>query len=250
MTARWLCLAFALIPSFALAGMSELFDKLSKDFGNVAHGSITVHKFRVKNTTDQPISISGVTSSCVCAIPLITKRDANPGEELTIEVKYDARTFVGPRSMQIRVNFERPYFEQVVLNISGHSRSDIVFKPGTIEFGSVTTGSDVVQTARIEYTGANDFRIREIQPTTFYDADLKEVARVPGQRVSYEITVKPKKQVPNGSVAEAIGLLTNDNLTPQIHLYTNGTFQGMLVATPKRLILARFQSVKRPADAF
>lgn len=51
------------------SGLTELFDHTTHDFGNVPHGSMNVHRFALKNTTGSTVRVSGVSSSCHCAMP-------------------------------------------------------------------------------------------------------------------------------------------------------------------------------------
>lgn len=217
-------------------GLGDLFDHQEKDFGNVPHGSVSVHHFVLKNTTSQDIRIASMRSTCRCASPSAPRALAKPGEELTVDVKYDATTFVGPRSMTIYVTFDLPAPEVVALRVSGYSRQDVVFNPGQIDFGVISRGAGGTQTAALEYAGALDWKVTDVRPGQWFDAKIDPMYREPG-RVGYQVTVALKKDAPPGALAESITFQTNDPTSPAVQLQAAATIQAPLTASPSLLEL-------------
>ncbi len=72
------------------------------DYGEVAHGSDGVRKFKFTNTGDDVLIIARVYSSCGCTIPKKPEAPIQPGETGEIEVKYDTKR-VGPIRKTITV---------------------------------------------------------------------------------------------------------------------------------------------------
>lgn len=235
-------LAVTLALSWSLpSGLAELFDKTSHDFGQVPSGSISVARFTLKNTTGSEVRITSMSSSCRCATPSAASFTAKPNENLVVEVKYDATTFRGSRSMTIFVFFDAPFVETVNLRVSGFSRSDVVCNPGMVDFGVLSKGSPTdPRTAKIEYAGATDWRITEVVQPKWFEATFKELYRNVGS-VAYETTVKLKPGAPDGLVNDAIVFKTNDPSSPTVQLQATASVQAALSASPSSLELGSMQ---------
>lgn len=221
-------------------GLTEMFDKSSYDFGNVPQGSVSVTKFTLKNTTQSPIRITSLHSSCRCATPSAASFVAEPGKDLVIEVRYDATTFLGPRSMTIFVAFDQPVLETVSLRVQGFSRQDVTFSPGQMDFGMLTKGATETRTATIQYAGGLDWRITEVVQSKWFDAKLSETSRQPGS-VTYQVTATLKPGIPEGLVTDTIAFKTNDPSSPNLQLSAIATMQANLVASPSTLELGTIQ---------
>lgn len=222
-------------------GLADSFDKLSHEFGQVPYGSLSVAKFTFKNTTGQVARIRNMWSSCRCATPSAANFEAQPGENLVVEVKYDASTFTGARSMTIYVSFESPVVETVGLRVNGFSRHDVVCNPGLVDFGVLSKGSGVdARSTKIEYAGAMDWKITEVVQPKWFEATLKELYRDSG-RAGYEATVKLKPGAPDGLVTEAIVFKTNDSTSPTVQVQATVSVQAALQASPSSLELGTMQ---------
>ena len=46
----------------------------------------------------------------------------------------------GAKSATVTVTIDEPFYAEVQLKVNGYIRSDVVFNPGAVEFGSVETG--------------------------------------------------------------------------------------------------------------
>lgn len=225
-----------LIAFQALGGLGDLFDSTSKDFGNVPRGSVNVHRFTLKNTTANTLSVDNVRSTCVCAVPTAIKPKAAPGEEIVIEVKYDTTSFVGARGMTVYVTFQAPGYETVQLRVAGFSRQDVVFNPGQIDFGVVPLGTAMTKRCKVEYAGALDWKITEVVPSKTFPFSIEEIYRKPG-RVGYEVTVTLPADAPAGTLSEALQLKTNDSGTPVVRLQSTAVIEAALTASPNSLDL-------------
>jgi hypothetical protein len=67
------------------------FDKLEHDFGKVPEGPQAITEFKVKNTGNEPLTISNVQASCGCTVPNWTKEPIAPGASGTIKAIYNTQ---------------------------------------------------------------------------------------------------------------------------------------------------------------
>lgn len=234
MLSAW-CAVALLLP----AGVGDMFLTTSKDFGNVPYGSANVHEFVLRNTSQEEVQVSTVQSSCHCATPRIVKDRAAPGEELIVEVTYDASKFSGPRSMTITVNFLKPYGERAFLRVNGVSRTDVTLNPSQVDFGTVPKGSSPSKTVAIQYNGGSPWKIEEVLPHKWLD--VKVTPGNQGGTTSYALAVALKPDIPTGTFADAIQVTTNDPVTPVMNVRVAANIEAPLVASPSSL---QFGNVK------
>ena len=78
--------------AFSQVNNAILFDKMIHDFGDVNEESNEVTcVFTFKNTSDQPIKILRVETSCGCTTPQYSREDINPGDSGIIKAVYGTR---------------------------------------------------------------------------------------------------------------------------------------------------------------
>src|SRR5262245_51635110 len=112
------------MPAPAATWADSLFDNLAHDFGVVARGPTVSHSFRIANTTGQPVHISSIRVSCGCTSAGVRMADLPPGESTDLVAQMDTRRFVGPKSVTIYVQFDRPQWEEVRLTVTANGRDD------------------------------------------------------------------------------------------------------------------------------
>lgn len=66
------------------------FEETSWDFGTITEGDYVEHSFKFKNTGDDDLVISNVTSSCGCTIPEWPRNPIKPGDEGKIKVQFNS----------------------------------------------------------------------------------------------------------------------------------------------------------------
>jgi hypothetical protein len=118
----------------------KMFQETSHDFGVVARGAKSEHRFVLQNLYEEDVHIAGVRTSCGCTTPQISKQLLKTWEKGEIVATYNTRSFLGSRGATITVTIDRPYYAEVQLQISGYIRSDVVFDPGSVNFGEVEQG--------------------------------------------------------------------------------------------------------------
>ena len=67
------------------------FDEPSHDFGDIEEGVVVNHKFKFKNTGNQPLILANVITSCGCTSPEWPKEPILPGKSGKIKVRYNTQ---------------------------------------------------------------------------------------------------------------------------------------------------------------
>jgi len=101
---------------------NDFFPSRKHDFGTVARGSKTIHKFNIQNPFDQPLVISGVRSSCGCTRATIPEKVIAPGGIGFVLAEFNTRSFVGKKSATITVVLAEPTRREIQLRVTGNIR--------------------------------------------------------------------------------------------------------------------------------
>ena len=64
-------------------------DKETNDYGDIAYDSNGACQFKVTNTGNEPLILSGCQGSCGCTVPKCDPNPIAPGQSSFIDVKYD-----------------------------------------------------------------------------------------------------------------------------------------------------------------
>ena len=79
------------------------FEEDFHDFGKLYSGELVTYAFKFKNTGNSVLLISNVGTSCGCTVTAFPKQPIKPGEESTIDVKFDTTGKHGRQSKSITV---------------------------------------------------------------------------------------------------------------------------------------------------
>jgi hypothetical protein len=238
-----LALALLMQPSIGHAQewAAKMFDSLTHDFGTVARGAKAVHHFQVKNIYEEEVHIAAVRSSCGCTLPVIVKPNLKTYEVGEIVAEFNTLAFIGQKHATITVTFDKPYYAEVQLQVSGLIRSDVVITPGDIEFGTVDQGHGAEKTISVVYAGRNDWQIADVK--TFdphFEVELTETARGNG-RVAYDLLVRLTKDAPAGYIKDQLILVTNDERAPELFVGIDARIASAISVSPSTLFMGVLQ---------
>jgi len=105
-----LIIFFIIFLSFAVYGYFEAvpgLDNLSEshptikaipdsfDFGEIEYGRVAENTFVIKNSGEEVLEITRLSTSCACTSARIEKEILNPGEEVNLFVKYNTGLMTG-----------------------------------------------------------------------------------------------------------------------------------------------------------
>ncbi|MEI7923494.1 MAG: DUF1573 domain-containing protein [Planctomycetota bacterium] len=225
-------------PSSAQEWIPTVFPDKTYDFGTVAKGSKLRHSFKVVNSTDKEIHISGYRTKCGCTEVKIGADTIPPGTQTTIEATLDTTKFQGVKASGLTLIVDRPSFTEIDLNMNCFIRGDVLLTPGQVDFGQVTRTDGPSQVLTFQYLGGNpDFKItgsHHISPRL--KVRVTEQNRSVGQ-VNYQLNATLTADSKLGFYKDQITLKTNDPASPEIPIFVTAQIQGLLTASPSVLNL-------------
>lgn len=209
----------------------------SHDFGYVARGSKVEHRFKITNRFKEDAHISGVSASCRCVTPTITKESLKTWENGELVATFNTHLFLGHRSATITVHFDKPFPATVNLQVSGYIRSDVVLEPRGVDFGSVDQGDATEKTVRVKYAGRSDWKITDVRSTNpNYEVEVKEVSRTNGE-VVYDLVVGLGKDNPAGYLKDVLTVVTSDSRATKFPVDVRGQVLAAVTVSPSELFL-------------
>src|SRR3954453_11471618 len=206
-------------PCFAEAWVSKMFTETKHDFGTVARGADTSHKFAIKNIYKQDIELLSVRSSCGCTSPTIEKKILRTSEVGYVTAVFNTRTFTGIHgatlTVEVRWNDNGNWLHgETQLRVDGNIRGDIVFTPGAVKFDSVDQGSKAEQKVEVTYAGRSNWKIVDVRGASDgVEVELTQTQRYSG-RVAYDVLVRIKDTAAAGYFNDQLVLVTNDEENP------------------------------------
>lgn len=226
-------------PALVLAAdwAADMFNVTEHDFGTVARGSKAEFEFVLENSYEEEVQITGIRSSCGCAVPELSRRTLKTWEKASILAKFDSRKFLGQKNATITVSFEKPYQAEVQLRVRGFIRGDIVLRPASLEFGDVTLGEAAARVLAIDYVGRPDWKLVDVRsPSKYLQASLKETSRTDNQ-AKYELTIRLRPNSPPGYLSEQVALITNDEKQERVPFMVLGRVLPPVTVSPASLTL-------------
>jgi hypothetical protein len=220
-------------PVYAQSWAKDLFPVTSHDFGTVAKAAKTEFRFPVQNSLGQEIHIASVRASCGCTTPVVENETVKAGDTGFVTARFNTGSFFGQRSATLTVVIDRPRYAEVQLQVKGYVRTDVVFNPGEVNFGTIEVGEGDSKTVSLEYAGRSDWQITNVKtPSEFVTAEVKESNRGNG-RVSYDIEVSIKEGAPVGPLQNEVILETNDRRLKSVALRYTADIRPMLTVSPQ-----------------
>jgi hypothetical protein len=222
------CLALACLvlacPASPAAAADDwpklLFKTTSHDFGTVARGAVAEYRFQMENPFVEDVNIYRIETSCGCTKTAVTKQRLKTYETGELVATLDTRRYLGQKDATITVKFDKPFLAEFRLKVTSYIRSDVVFEPGEVQFGSVPQGQSVKKRVSVSYAGRRTWQVVRVgSDSPFLDIEMAEVSRSVDPRtnvgkVLYDLSVALKEAAPTGYFKDFVVLQTDD-LNPQ-----------------------------------
>ena len=220
------------------------------EFGTVARSAKTEHRFAITNIYSQPLEVIAVRASCGCTTPIIEDKVIAPGQVGYILARFNTGTHTGQKQATLTVTLGKPAHRELQLTVKGYIRSDIVFNPGELNFGTVTEGESKMLEADLAYAGRSDWQVLGVTANApFIKPSIKEVSRGNGQ-VAYKISAELKGDAPAGPLNFQVVLQTNDNRLKQVPIAVLGQVQSQLEVNPQMLSLKNLKAGETIQERF
>ncbi len=215
----------------------KMFPVTRHEFGTVAAGSKTEFSFEFTNLYKEEVHIASVRASCGCTTPSIVKPTLKTFEKGAILARFNTGTFQGHKSATITVTIDKPFYAEVQLSVDGYIRRDVVFQPGSVEFGSTDSGKPVERTIKVDYAGRADWQIVDVRSANgSLEVEMTPTSRQ-GGRVGYELLVRLKDSAPVGYINDQLVLVTNDHNKTSVPLSVTGRVLSPVTVSPASLFL-------------
>jgi hypothetical protein len=228
-------------PAPAASWADGLFEELSKDFGSVPRGPTLTHAFRLKNTTDRTVRISGIRVSCGCVSAMAATNELAPGKSTIVQANMDTRRFSGVKSVTVYVQFDLPQWEEVRLWVQANARDDISVQPEALSFGRAKRGSVPTNSVTVSFVGNPQWAISEVEKESHYiETSLKELRR-DASEVSYQVTARIRADAPIGKWYSDLWLKTNDPAIPKVRVPLTVEIESGLTLSPSTVMLGQVQ---------
>lgn len=237
----------ACLPGEGLAQewASKMFAETSHNFGTVARGSKTEHRFTFRNIYKEDIHISGVRTSCGCTSPVVTKDLLKTHDTAEVVATFNTRTFLGQHGATLTVTIDQPYYAEVQLRVDGNIRSDVSFEPPFVDLGNVDLGKGAQQTVQVTRTGSSPWQITDVRSANpMFEVTLSKPLRSPTQTV-YDLTLSLKPEAEPGYINGELILVTNDPRAEQIPMDVEGRVVAAVTVSPQLLAMG----VVRPGES-
>ncbi len=206
------------------------------DFGSVALHAEVEHHFQFRNIYKEDVVIQSVTSNCGCTKPSASKTVVRSMEtaEIIARVDTSGKEHTKRRKATVTVIFSKPTYAEVQLQVTTYIRSDVLFNPGVVEFGTVPLGSSITKTVYLQYEGSNQWALTGLKKSDpAFRAEAQEVERQNGH-VVYKIDVTLKQDANPGYLNDLLHFTTNDvnTTTASVFLPIHGVIMEPLSAKP------------------
>ena len=233
--------AFAADAAQAQEWATKMFSETSHNFGTVARGSKTEHRFTFRNLYKEDLHVVGVRTSCGCTSPQVTKRDLKTHETSEIVATFNTRTFLGQHGATLTVTFDKPFFAEVQLRVAGNIRGDVTFDPPFVDLGNVDLGKGASRDVRVTHVGSMPWEIKDVRSVNpNFEVQLSKPTHSPSQS-AYDLTVRLKPETPAGYVKGQLILVTNDPKAAQIPMDVEGRVVAEVTVSPQLLALGAVQ---------
>lgn len=215
----------------------KAFPKKSHDFGTVAVASKTEFVFPIVNTTGSEMHIREVRTSCGCTTPTLSSNYIPAGGQGSLTAKFNTSTFRGKKGATLTVVIDKPNYSEVLLKVNGYIRSDMVFHPGSVDFGSVNQGDSPSGSTKIFYAGRSDWQVVDVRANqSWLIPAFTQVDRGNG-KATYELTVRIREDAPEGFFQDEVIVHTNDRSMPRVPLQVSGNVVTALTVSPQSIAL-------------
>jgi hypothetical protein len=209
------------------------FSKKVHDFGEIQEGTIATYTFEFVNEGKRPLRLINVIASCGCTTPEYSKTPVAAGQKGFIKVAYDSngRPGIIDRAITVQTDGDPAYeilqIKGAVVNnkIKGgdlKQLGNLLFNAGTINAGSVATGSNFSKSVEYQVTGTSGVKILKVESAT--DIEVKHFQFTAQPQEIFQVTVyfKPTNKRRLGAFNEAITLVTDDPVMPKKIIYLTG----------------------------
>lgn len=238
----WVSIASAQAAGPDLNWAEKMFEKLNLDFGVVARGAECKTQLKVRNIYQETIHITNVSTSCGCSAAKPSANQILSGQEAYIEISMDTARFMREKTSSALVTLSEPtkgLRVEVKIPLKVYIRTDVVFTPGSVNFGAVDVGAGSERKISLAYAGRGDWKILNIKsPKPYLTATAVETSRSAATgTANYDVMVTLAADAPTGFLREQLTLITDDQANPNVPLPVEARVEADVLIEPTELAL-------------
>lgn len=209
-----LLLILLILPLYAFAVPVITTETLEYDFGEVAQGDKVSYTFRFKNSGDELLEISSVSSSCGCTAALLSSKRVAAGDMGEIKATFDSSRFRGHVTKTITLNNNSAQY-QVQFKLKGVVKE--LLSVSTTRISWSFEDADQVASSQVVISNQSQQEI-VLQKATSTNpqvtATLSQLKLAPGEKATLSVsgTLPPGQEWLNGY------LLVKTNFMPMSQL--------------------------------
>ncbi len=215
----------------------KMFSNKTHDFRAVGRGTKSEYHFDFKNIYEEDVHVAAVRTSCGCTTPSLTKKTVKTHETGAVVATFNTKTHIGQKSATITVVFDKPYYAEVQLKVSGFIRTDITFDPPEVAFDEIPSGQSREREVVITHSGNANWKITDVRShCASLRVQLDEPVRSPGM-VRYRMVVRLDDSMPEGNIRERLTLISNDRQFPTTEMAISGRVRPVVSVSPAAVSL-------------
>jgi hypothetical protein len=219
----------------------KMFETHYHDFGTIARGAKAEFEFKFSNLYMEDVHVVSAHASCGCTSVRIENPNLKTYEKGAIVAHINSDSFFGKRGATITVTIDKPVYAEVQLQVAANIRTDVVFTPGSVQFGTIEQGTTWEQKVAVYYTGSANWQVLQVRSANpKITATAVPTGRQDGQ-VWYDLVVDVDKSIPAGYFRDHLTLITNDPQGVQIPVLVEGKVQSSISVSPTSLFLGVVQ---------
>jgi hypothetical protein len=233
--ATWL----AALPALGTPWAEKMFESRRHEFGSVAAGALAEYQFVFKNIYREDVHVASVRSSCGCTMPRIKddKRTYKTWETGAIVARINSAAFRGHRGATVTVTIDRPYYATVQLQVKVNIHGELVFKPGSVQFGAVDQGAGVTRVVEVTTPYQSSLRVSEVRNSNPHlSAELTPVNSRWGN-AGYQLRVHLGPDTPPGHLKDQLVLVTTGYRRLEVPLTVDALVLPQISVSPESLDL-------------
>lgn len=211
----------------------QMFRESRHDFGTVARFAKTEFAFEFNNPYVEDVHVASVRSSCGCTSVRVEKTSLKTYESSAIIATFNTHLFHGKQGATITVIFDKPYYAEVQLHVSGVIRSDLVIDPGSVVFGTIMQGLGAEAHVAVRCHNRSIGQVTVAKPVSPYLTVQITPKAQTNRLFEYDLTVCLSPEAPAGYIHETVMLNTADGAT--VPLAVEGRVEPAISVSPSPL---------------
>lgn len=210
------------------------------DLGTLKFGANLGHTFLIRNTTEQPISVTSIEKTCTCQkLDLLVGTEIAAHQVLPIPLTIPTKKIKGRQSGRITITTDSSEAElsQIVLLLTGEVPDSIRAIPPRIVFGVVKPGAAATRTLEIE-SEVPGLIEKFTRISSLRQATAVHLSESKAGQLHFEVSLLPS--LPSGDVQDTLRLEFNDDVYPTMNVEVVGRKSGEFQVIPSKLVFPAF----------